>query len=224
MLNKRKSLFTEKQTLTILLLVVFCACISYAQDDRYTNAMKSNIARIDSVNGLESIVDLTNSFTRIANAEKDKWLPYYYASFLSIMKSYSDTVQNNKDGHLDEAEKYFTIADSLQPNESENFVLKAWIMMSRLQVDPMNRYMKYGAEMNAALEKARVLNPQNPRPDYLQGMTLFYTPEAYGGGSKAAQSMLESALKKFDEYVPKDDLMPGWGRQQVEEHLNKIPK
>ena len=222
MLNEEKFRVSGKRVFTILLFVVLFAELSRADDSRYTNAMKKNIEQIDSLNDLESIVSLTNSFLRIANAEKDKWLPYYYASYLCIITSYADTTKSNKDGHLDEAVKYLALADSLQPNESEIYVLKGMILQARLQVDPMNRYMKYGQEMNAAFQKAQELNPANPRPDYLMAMNLYYTPAQFGGGPKAAKPMFESALKKYNEFVPKDEIMPNWGKQQVENYVKQI--
>jgi len=206
------------------LVIIFCfVSINRADDEKYTTAMKKNFTQMDSMRTVEDMVDLTNAFLRIANAEKDKWLPYYYASQLFVLTSFADTVNSKKDGYLDEAVKILAIADSLQPNESEICVLKGLICQARLQIDPMNRYMKYGFEMNDSFDKAIALDPTNPRPEYLKGVTLFYTPEQFGGGAKVAKPLLEASLKKFNEFVPKNDLMPHWGKQQVEAYLKQIP-
>ena len=178
--------------------------------------------QMDSMKFLDDMVEITNSFLRIAAAEKDKWLPYYYASYMFVISSFTDTVKNKKDGYLDEAVRILAIADSLQPNESENYVLKGLISQARLQVDPMGRYMKYGQEMNANFTKAIALDPTNPRPEYLMGMTQYYTPEQFGGGPKVAKQTFENSLKKFNEFVPKDELMPHWGKTQLENFLKQI--
>lgn len=213
-----------KKLITILFFAVLFVVVSRADDTRYVGAMKKNISQLDSLKGLNSMMDLKNSFLRIAGAEKDKWLPYYYAAYLQIIISYVDTSKSDKDALLDESEKYITIADSLQPDESEIYVLKGMILQARLQVDPMNRFMKYGAQMNSLFQKAQSLDPTNPRPDYLLAMNLYYTPEAYGGGPKVAKPLLESALKKYDEFVPKNELMPVWGKPEVEKAYSKIPQ
>ncbi len=211
------------KNIAMLIILILCFAVSTRADDaKYVEAMKKNIAQMDSMKSLEDIVDLTNSFLRIAGAEKDKWLPYYYASQLYVLSSFSDTVKSNKDTYLDEAVKTLAIADSLQPNESEVYVLKGLICQARLQIDPMNRYMKFSQEMKTDFQKAVELDPKNPRPDYLMGVTLFYTPEQFGGGPKAAKPVLESSLKKFNEFVPKDELMPIWGKRQVEAFLKQI--
>jgi hypothetical protein len=213
-----------KKLLTIILLVGCIANLTYADDTRYINAMKKNMYQMDSMKTLSDMVDLTNSFLRIGNAEKNKWLPYYYASYLYIISSFTDTMNTNKDGYLDQAEKIIALADSLQPNESEIYVLKGFLCQARLQIDPMNRYMKYGAEMNSSLQKAISLDQKNPRPEYLMGMSLYYTPEQFGGGVKRAKTVFESSLKKFNEFVPKDDLMPIWGKKQLENFMKQIPQ
>lgn len=212
-----------KSVLTFLVIIFCFVSTSRADEEKYIAAMKKNLIQMDSMKTVEDMVDLTNAFLRIANAEKDKWLPYYYASQLCVLTSFTDSVKSNKDEYLDEADKYLAIADSLQPNESEIYVLKGFICQARLQVDPMSRYMKYGFQMNENFEKAIALDPANPRPEYLKGVTLFYTPEQFGGGAKIAKPVLETALKKFNEFVPKNELMPHWGKQQVEDFLKQIP-
>jgi tetratricopeptide (TPR) repeat protein len=213
-----------KNLIALLFFVLCFAGFTHADDTKYVQAMKSNFMQMDSMKTLENMTEITNSFLRIAAAEKDKWLPYYYASYMSVITSFTDTVKSKKDGYLDEAEKFLAVADSLAPNESENYVLKGLICQARLQVDPMSRYMKYMQSMNSNFEKAITLDPKNPRPEYLMGMTLFYTPEQFGGGAKAAKPVFENSLKKFNEFVPRDELMPHWGKEQLEGFLKQIPQ
>jgi hypothetical protein len=66
------------------------------------------------------------------------------------------------------------------------------------------------------------LDTLNPRPEYLKGVGLFYTPEQFGGGHKTAKPLLESSLEKFNKFVPENDLMPNWGREMVEKLLQQI--
>jgi len=212
-----------KNVIPVLFFIVCFASLTFAEDTKYVQAMKNNFMLMDSMRTMEDMTDITNSFLRIAAAEKDKWLPYYYASYMYVLTSFLDTVKSKKDGYLDEAVKHVALADSLSPNESEIYVVKGLICQARLQVDPMNRYMKYGQEMNANFEKAIALDSTNPRPEYLKGLTLYYTPEQFGGGAKAAKPILEISLKKFNEFIPKDELMPKWGKTQLENILKQIP-
>ena len=138
------------------------------------------------------------------------------------LASFTDTTADNKDGYLDKADNFINIADSLEEDESEIYVLKGMIAQARLQVDPVNRWMKYGAVSNNNFKKAMKLDTLNPRPEYLQGVSLFYTPEQFGGGPSAAKPLLEKSLQKFNLFVPDNDLMPNWGREMTEQMLEQI--
>jgi len=205
---------------TILFFFTFVSI--QADDSKYEKAMKKNLSKIDSALDVTSILTVANGFERIAFAEKDKWLPYYYASFMYVLAGFSDTTVSKKDGYLDKADTFINIADSLEENESEIYTLKGMIAQARMQVDPMNRWMKYGAESTNNFNQAMKLDTLNPRPEYLKGVGLFYTPEQFGGGPKTAKPLLENSLEKFNKFVPENDLMPNWGREMVERLLRQI--
>ena len=87
---------------------------------------------------------------------------------------------------------------------------------SQMMVDPMQRYMQYGAESSAQLVKAIQQDATNPRPHYLKGQSLKYTPEQFGGGCKTALVELQTAMEKYTAFKPASDLSPNWGRQRTE--------
>lgn len=210
------------QTLLTITLFLFAFVSTQADDSKYKRAIKKNLSKIDSALDVTSMLKVANGFERIAFAEKDKWLPYYYASFMYVLAGYADTTTSKKDGYLDKADTFINIADSLEENESEIYTLKGMIAQARLQVDPMNRWMKYGAESTNNFNLAMKLDTLNPRPEYLIGVGLFYTPEQFGGGPKTAKPLLEKSLEKFNQFVPENDLMPNWGREMVEKLLRQI--
>jgi len=209
----------------IILTIIICFFTIaglIADDSKYEKAMKENLSKIDSAMNVSSMLDAANGFERIAFAEKDKWLPYYYSSFMLTLASFTDTTADNKDDYLDKADNFINIADSLEEDESEIYVLKGMIAQARLQVDPMNRWMKYGPIANNNFTKAMKLDTLNPRPEYLQGVSLYYTPEQFGGGPAPAKRLLEKSLDKYNQFVPDNDLMPNWGREMTEQMLEQI--
>jgi len=210
-----------KTSLTILILFLTAAGV-HAGDGKYEKAMKKNLSKIDAAQDIGSMLDIANGFERIAFAEKDKWLPYYYASFMYVLSSYTDTTTGKADSYLDKADTFISIADSLEADESEIYTLKGMIAQARLQVDPMNRWMKYGQVSSRSFQKAMELDTLNPRPEYLMGVGLYYTPEQFGGGPVTAKPLLEKSLDKYNQFVPDNDLMPTWGRRLVEQLLEQI--
>ncbi len=209
----------------LLLTIFLClltVTVNFADDGKYEKAMKKQLTKIDSAMDVTTMLSVANGFERIALAEKDKWLPYYYSAFMYTLASFTDSTMDKKDGYLDKADYFINMADSLEENESENFVLKGMIAQARLQVDPMNRWMKYGAISNNNFKKAMELDELNPRPEYLMGISLYYTPEQFGGGPAAAKVLLEKSLEKFNIFEPDNDLMPNWGRDMVKQVLEQI--
>lgn len=212
-----------KILLTTLLLFLIAIYVN-ADDDKYREAMQRNLEKIQTAESADQFVAIANSFERIALAEKDKWLPFYYTAMMYTLAGFTDSLNVKKDAYLDKADNFIEIADSLKPDNSEIFTMKGMIAQGRLQIDPMNRWMKYGTLSNNMFLKATELDSLNPRPDYLTGIGIYYTPEQFGGGSKAAKPILERSLEKFNKFEPESELMPDWGREMVEELLNQINK
>lgn len=101
---------------------------------------------IDSVYEKINATELANNFERIAGAEKDKWLPYYYAAYLPIIQALSTQDASKNDKIADKAEALLDNAEKIPNKEnSEIHVIKSMIATARMLVDPQNRYMSYGS-------------------------------------------------------------------------------
>ena len=179
--------------------------------------MKSNIAAIDtSFKNPQNLLTLANNFERIATAEKTQWLPYYYAALCQVNYTYMEQDKTKVDAIADKATVLIDKADALQPNNSEISTIKSMIASSHMMVNPMQRYMEYGPEAQSFIDAAMQQDPTNPRPEYLKGQGLKYTPEQFGGGCANAKPVLQSSLMKFNAFKPASELHPNWGKQRVE--------
>ncbi|MFZ1528500.1 MAG: hypothetical protein WAT19_07115 [Ferruginibacter sp.] len=203
----------------ILLFTAFAACCfsSFAQSEKYMNAMKANITAMDTAfKNPANLLSLANSFERIANAEKQQWLPYYYAALLQVNHGFMSGDMSGMDPVADKAEVLLNKADSLSPANSEISVVKAMIATARMVVNPMQRYMEFGPVIDAQLEKAKQLDPTNPRPYYYKAENLKNTPEQFGGGCATALPELQKAKERFDLFKPASELHPNWGLSRTE--------
>jgi hypothetical protein len=72
---------------------------------------------------------------------------------------------------------------------------------------------------NANLSKAKQLRKENPRIYYIEGISKFYTPEAYGGGKKNALVYFEKAEEYFKKETKNDIRKPYWGQEHNETML-----
>ncbi|MBS1510097.1 MAG: hypothetical protein JST86_04605 [Bacteroidetes bacterium] len=201
-------------------VLVTLSIAASAQSDKYVAAMQKNLAAMDTAfANPANLLVLANNFERIANAEKNQWLPYYYAAFCQVNYGFMLQDKDKVDDVADKATDFINKADSLMPNNSEISCIKSMIASCHMMVNPMQRWQEYGAESNGNMEKAMQQDPANPRPYFLKGQGLKYTPEQFGGGCKTAQPVLQTALEKYAAFKPASELDPNWGKKQVEQLL-----
>ena len=211
-----------KRSFFLLLTIIGFYNFSYAQSDRYTTTMKANIAQLDSIVFKNNGNELANTFTRIGDAEKTQWLPYYYAAYSIVMQALLDTDVSKKDAMAEKAKELITKAEAISGKEnSETAVIKAMIATVQMTVDPQSRFMTYGALINENIQKSQNLDATNPRPLLLQAQNTFYTPEQFGGGKDAAKTYFDQAKEKFDSFKPETELSPSWGKSSLDYFLEQ---
>jgi hypothetical protein len=214
--------------LFILLSFSLATTASFSQNEKYVKTMEEKVAILDTTWSANGLKDLANTFERIANAEKTQWLPYYYAALANVNMGYMSMNPSGAsdasviDPIADKAEGLISKAEALSKDNSEIYVVKKMIASLRMMVDPMNRYMKYGMEANAALEKAKSLNAENPRVYLLEGQDKFYTPEQFGGSKEEAKKLFEESIKKGDAFKPESSIHPHWGKSTAQYFLSQI--
>jgi len=208
--------------LTLFSFVLMISVASFAQSEKFSAAMKKNLEAMEaSFKSPGDLISMANNFERIANAEKNHWLPYYYAAFCQVNAGFMEQDKSKVDGLADKAAALIAKADSLSPKNSEISCIKSMIASCHMMVDPMQRWQEYGQESTSNMEAAMAQDPTNPRPYYLKGQGLKYTPEQFGGGCKTAKPELETAINKYATFKPVSELHPNWGKAQAEMLINE---
>jgi hypothetical protein len=205
-----------------IIVSIVCAAAVFtatAQSEKFQKAMAANLAKLDSAKDAAGFQALSANFERIANAEKNQWLAYYYAAQTQILYGFMQKEVTGNDAIADKAEALINKADSLEKNNSEISCLRSMTGTLRMLVNPMQRYMQFAQQINGSMEMAKKQDPANPRPYYLQGQNLKNTPEQFGGGCKTAKPVLEKAAALYATFKPASALHPGWGKMQTEELL-----
>ena len=210
------------KTLLLIFAISLCSFNTWSQEDRYTSAMLAAIASLDQASGPAGFAEIAGRFERIATAEKSRWLPYYYASYALIVMSYDQNDMGQRDLTLDRAQELLDRATELEPDESELFVLQAFLYPSRIMVDPMGRGLAYMEKEFATLDAALKLNPENPRIYFLEGVNKLNLPSSMGGGTEEGRRLLETALEKFEAFACEDPLWPSWGEDATRSELEKL--
>jgi tetratricopeptide (TPR) repeat protein len=214
--------------LILIAMISFSGCfeVNAQINERYLSVMKKNVAIFDTATQKETFQTLLHSFERIVKIEKKEWLPNYYVALCASSIADREKDNNISEELTDKAEAYIAIADSLSPNNSEVYVVKAQIAFTQIKVDEVERGMKNTMIASRYLSKALKLDSQNPRVHILIGMGKLSMPENVGGNKKVACEYFRQAeilIKKQS----KDEISPQWGNDTLKQALaicNRIIK
>ena len=206
------------QKTILALAITFTTTYSFAQT-AYEKAMLAKVQTIEMPKAnLDDYTAQANDFARIGDKEKTLWQPYYYAAF-SIIKKGRTLMQQNQLSQLDdvakEAQNYIDKAEPLSPNNAEIFLLKKMNHGLKMMVNPMERWQTEGQAAQVALNKAKKLDPENPRISILEAEDLYYTPEQFGGSKSKGIELFKKALEQFKTYKIKSSVDPNWGQGEA---------
>lgn len=185
---------------------------------KYEVGMGKAFEQMKAVKTAEDMSAAAAFFERIADAEKDKWLPYYYAAYCNYLTGWMNP-KADKDAIGEKSKDLVVKAEVLEKNNAELYILRQMIAVQQLTVDPMSRFQVYGAEAKEALEKATAADPANPRIYLVEGQYKMNVPEAFGGGKEVGKKLFTKSLELYKTFKPASDMHPSWGADQAEKLL-----
>ncbi len=200
----------------ILAITISSVAFATAQSPKYNEFMKKNLELLDSAKTPEDFQNASNSFERIATAEKDLWQPYYHAAFALVMKSFNTKEKTTIDAICDKADELLGTAGSLSKDNSEITTLQSMVLSARMTVDN-SRYQTMGPRSGALLRQALQQQPaDNPRALTQMAQNKYYTPAAFGGGKDAGIELLKKAIASYGTFKPATEFDPNWGKGYAE--------
>jgi hypothetical protein len=208
-------------------LMLFAVLIALAipalpQTRKYIKSMARTIELMNSATLKTEYLQIVDQFKEIENTYPDQWLPHYYQAQAMAMASLNEKDIPTIDGNLDRAQEAIEKADSIQPDESEIYVIKALVNLGRITVDPAGRSALYFEAVSTDLSKAKELDPKNPRAHFLHALFTLYLPEFLGGGPAGAKPLFLDAAEKFKTFENPDPLWPDWGEDLNQDELEKL--
>lgn len=210
-----------KKFISLLFFFSFIYITGKAQSEKYMKVMQEKVSLIEQTKTVEGWQELSNSFERIGEAEKDQWLPFYYAALGRVMmgnmmaNGQTGGFADKTDPEADKADQLLAKAEALTKENSEIWCVKKMIATLRMMADPMTRFQTFGMSATAALQKAKQLDARNPRIYLLEGQDKFFTPEQFGGSKTEAKALFEESIKKQETFKPASAIHPGWGLSQA---------
>lgn len=205
-----------KKTTLIILCAVF-TLTAFAENPAYVNKMKETIEEMNQCQTTEDFKDVANTFDRIATKEQGEWLPLYYKANIHVLLVYIDAnaTLEQKDLYLDQAEATIEKMEKLAPDEAEIAVLKSFMIVSRIGLDGQARGQSMYPMYEAALAKAKELEPENPRVKYMLLSKEVGQAQWFGQPIDQYCPDMKALYESWDEYKPKSEIHPKWGKEQL---------
>lgn len=217
-----------KRVTFAVMAVILVSFTIKAQDSK--QAMEAAVSKLNNASTVADYQVLANDFNRIANAEKNDWLPYYYAAFCNakigwLYQEKTDNIEPFAKLSLEQAQRSLSLLDTGKQKKelSELYCVMSMGYRAYVFINPMSNGRKYGPPAGQYNEKAKQLDPANPRALYLEAWTKYYTPKAWGGDKKQARVLLDEAVKLLQQ-SPASSLSPSWGKKECEELLSNYKK
>jgi len=214
-----------KKALSITTLFLFALLLqAQTPNEKFVKAMEKALSGIDTLKTAEQWLATSNNFERIAQKETKEWLPHYYVAFCQTMAFNLSQDKSMYELFAKRADDFIAKADALNPENSEIYVLKSMISGLYIRINPVVNGQKYSPIASLQLEKAKSLDPENPRVYMQEGVTLLFTPPQWGGDKVKAKATLETAAAKFEAFKPVTNIYPNWGKKTNDRFLEMANK
>lgn len=166
----------------------------------------------------------SNLFERIAKVEKENWLPYYYASFVTVMSTFNNPDKSKVPAQLQKAQENLNMAKMYSQENPENMVLQALLHTADMMQNPAKKGQTLAPKIEGIYQKALAISPENPR------VVVSFADWKIGGARyfKEDTTPYCEALKKglllFDTYEQKEPFGPDWGKERAEQQYAECGK
>lgn len=206
-----------KKIITVLVLVF---TVSISAQDKYEKGM----AKAFELWKVNKTTEAAQLFERISKAEKDNWLPSYYAGMINILESFQIKEEASLIAKLNKAQEFLDTAKSISPENPEILITQALLHVSYMAFDGQ----KYGMTMsmkNAALyEKALKIAPNNPRVILSKAESDMGAARFFGQSTEPFCNNVKRAIELGKKEKIKEKFYPKFNLQRAEQVLKKCMK
>ncbi len=196
----------------IFLLTLVMTTLTLSAQGQYEQGMQKAFALWRQDNKPMEAVAL---FERIAQAEKDNWLPSYHAANVLILSSFGNEDKDKVNEILEKAKTIIAEAHDRSPDNSEIYTLEGLLYTGYVAMDPATFGMTYSGKIMGLHQKAIELDKTNPRAqlnaiEYEIGGARFFKTDL-----KIFCDRLEAAKPLFEKQKQETPFHPSYGIQRI---------
>lgn len=204
--------------LTVIILLLF-GTTTLAQD-QYAKGMQKAFA----LWGEGKTAEASNLFERIAAAEPDNWLPYYYVSQVNTVVSFGEKDETKLTQQLEKAQEYVALAKAISPDNPEILVQQAMVHTAWVAFDGATYGMTLSGKVAALYAKASEIAPNNPRVVFNKAEWDMGSAQYFGQDVTPYCKDVERAIELFDNFKAESEFHPNWGKERAGAVLEQCKK
>ncbi len=154
-------------------------------------------------------------FLQATGGATHRALAHYYVGLADyrLNNQFSDDAEEQREQILDHATKHLKQATSIDEEMADAWALLAGVYGQRMGLNPM-KGMLLGSDASSAIERAKELDPDNPRVWIIDGTQDFFTPSLFGGDKERALKKFKKAAQLAQQESIDDPLQPSWGHAE----------
>ncbi|MBQ4804232.1 hypothetical protein J8L88_15315 [Aquimarina sp. MMG015] len=194
----------------IIILSIFTITTTTAQ-----SAYEKGMGKAFELWGQQKNDEAANLFERIGKAEKDNWLPFYYAAQIHIVKTFGTKNAEEVESRLTKAQDYLNQAKTFSKNNAEILIMEAMLNTAYVVYDGAKYGMTHSAKVEELYQKAKIIEPENPRAILYHAEWQMGAAKFWGKDPKAFCSEIEKAILYFDTTSSAIPFYPSWGKDQI---------
>jgi len=161
----------------------------------------------------------------VKESGNNRYLIYYIALSDYRLTTYYIASNRPEDAEncIQDGKKYLEKAMKTNPSIGELDALYASLLGYEIALH-QEKGMVLGMKIYQYFAQAFKKSPNNPRVNLLKGLSVFYTPETYGGGANNALEYLEKSVDLFAKEIIKNRVEPSWGEEDAYTYLGMVYK
>jgi hypothetical protein len=203
-----------------ILIILFLFTFSYAHADDFSDAMmkaKKNLQTAANKVDEKELIKVRGQFERILQLKKDEWLVNYWIALTDYTLAVIKFQNEDKDGTKKYTEAGFETLDKViekNPNFSDAYVLQLALTFNRW-IYEQDKMMDIVAASEQAEQMSKSTDPSNPRYFLVKGISLYWTPAAFGGGEEKALEQFTKSEEYYKIRKEVNETYPDWGQDQL---------
>jgi hypothetical protein len=203
---------------TVVLALIFA--VNIAAQTQYEKGMDKAFA----LWGAQKNAEAAQLFERISTAEKDNWLPSYYAATVLIIDGFAIGDEAKLTTHLNKAQELLDKAFAVSKNNPELLITQAFLNLVYVAFDGQKYGMTLSGKNVQLYEQALQIDPENPRVVLAKAEWGIGGAKFFGQSTEPFCKEIKRSIELFKTEKKKGKYHPFGGVERAETALKNCGK